>query len=186
MSRFRPKPVVIRSRQRAYMPQQHRPYSTDSSPPPAPSSPTRLLRSIASLVTSVASLKQEPILPGFRPPSPPRSLRLPRLSNSPAVWLLAYFLSNLGLTLYNKSVLGYFPFPYTLSALHALAGSLGTAALARSGAFMPVVLTWRQTNTLVAFSMLYSVNILVSNVSLKMVTVPVSAPTLVLQLSPRR
>ncbi|KAJ7723821.1 hypothetical protein B0H14DRAFT_3118363 [Mycena olivaceomarginata] len=65
-----------------------------------------------------------------------------------------YFCFNLSLTLYNKGVLVSFPFPYTLSALHALFGTLGGALLAQRG------------------SWLYAINIVVSNVSLQLVTVP--------------
>jgi len=42
------------------------------------------------------------------------------------IWLVLYFAFNLGLTLYNKSVLSEFPYPYTLTALHAFCGILGS------------------------------------------------------------
>ncbi|KAJ3844647.1 TPT-domain-containing protein [Lentinula raphanica] len=87
-------------------------------------------------------------------------------------WLTLYFFFNLGLTLYNKGVLVRFPFPYTLTAIHALFGSLGGAVLARFQVFVPPRLKKNETTILLAFSVLYSVNIVVSNVSLQLVTVP--------------
>jgi hypothetical protein len=87
-----------------------------------------------------------------------------------------YFCFNLSLTLYNKGVLVSFPFPYTLSALHALFGTLGGALLAQRGCFAPSRLTLGGTGVLMAFSVLYAINIVVSNVSLQLVTVPVRSP----------
>ncbi|KAJ7337385.1 triose-phosphate transporter family-domain-containing protein [Mycena albidolilacea] len=83
-----------------------------------------------------------------------------------------YFCFNLSLTLYNKGVLVSFPFPYTLSALHALFGTLGGALLAQRGCFAPSRLTLGGTVVLMAFSVLYAINIVVSNMSLQLVTVP--------------
>jgi hypothetical protein len=71
-------------------------------------------------------------------------------------------------------VLVRFPFPYTLTALHALCGSIGGHVLKEKGLFVRKKLGARDTAVLAAFSVLYSVNIVVSNVSLQMVTVPVS------------
>jgi len=88
-------------------------------------------------------------------------------------WLILYFCFNLSLTLHNKVVLVRFPYPYTLTALHALCGSIGGHLLLKSGAFVPVRLCPMDTVALVAFSVLYAVNIIVSNVSLQMVNIPV-------------
>jgi hypothetical protein len=101
------------------------------------------------------------------------------LSESPAFWLIIYFLSNLALTLYNKSVLIQFPFPYTLTAIHALCSTAGSTVVMRanapslpgSGRFLS--LSKKEVITLVCFSTLFTVNIAVSNVSLDLVTVPV-------------
>ena len=125
--------------------------------------------------------------------------------DSPLLWLSLYFFLNLGLTLYNKSVLIHFPFPYTLTALHAFCGSVGTWVLLRleanqarkeAGAEVstkarPSVYQQQQPTTrsisslgvpnlkgkelvvLFLFSILYTVNIVVSNASLRLVTVPV-------------
>ncbi|KAJ8083113.1 hypothetical protein PM082_008982 [Marasmius tenuissimus] len=94
------------------------------------------------------------------------------VNGSRAYWLVLYFCFNLGLTLYNKGVLVHFPFPYTLTAVHALFGSLGSSLLARAGVFVPAKLNPTQRMVVTAFSVLYAVNIVVSNVSLQLVTVP--------------
>lgn len=90
-------------------------------------------------------------------------------------WLGAYFAFNLAVTLFNKVILDVFPFPYLLTSVHALCGVLGCLALRRLGYF-PSSLMTRLTDeeevTLVLFSVLYTVNIAVSNVSLKLVTAP--------------
>ncbi|KAH8106426.1 TPT-domain-containing protein [Phellopilus nigrolimitatus] len=103
-----------------------------------------------------------------------RHLRLPSAlaANAQLSWLALYFLSNLGLTLYNKFVLVRFPFPYTLTALHALFGSLGGHVLMERGFFEPRQLSLSENAVLAAFSVLYTVNIAVSNLSLGLVTVP--------------
>ncbi|KAF9260700.1 TPT-domain-containing protein [Marasmius fiardii PR-910] len=95
-----------------------------------------------------------------------------QIRESRAFWLVLYFFFNLGLTLYNKGVLVHFPFPYTLTAVHALCGSLGSSLLARAGFFVPAKLSRFQRMVVTAFSVLYAVNIVVSNVSLQLVTVP--------------
>ncbi|KAJ7481498.1 triose-phosphate transporter family-domain-containing protein [Mycena latifolia] len=82
-----------------------------------------------------------------------------------------YFCFNLGLTMYNKCVLLRFPFPYTLSALHALIGTIGGSLLTKRG-HVPPRLNLHETAVLLAFSVLYAVNIAVSNLSLQLVTVP--------------
>ncbi|KAG8983973.1 UAA transporter, partial [Tulasnella sp. 427] len=81
-------------------------------------------------------------------------------TDSGAFWMAMYFVFNLGLTLYNKGVLVRFPFPYTLTALHTFCGTT------------PARLTTRENVTLSFFSVLYTLNIAISNVSLQLVTVP--------------
>ncbi|KAJ7291264.1 triose-phosphate transporter family-domain-containing protein [Mycena rebaudengoi] len=83
-----------------------------------------------------------------------------------------YFSFNLGLTLYNKGILVRFPFPYTLSAMHALFGTIGATLLAKQRVFVPSQLHLQEIVAVAAFSVLYSINIVVSNVSLQLVTVP--------------
>ena len=118
--------------------------------------------------------------------------RILSLPDSPPLWLALYFTLNLTLTLYNKSVLIHFPFPYTLTALHAFCGTIGTFILIRmdpstarpgAGALTsaspphqsPVPnLSAKELLVLFLFSILYTLNIVVSNASLRLVTVPVS------------
>ncbi|KAG6905580.1 hypothetical protein DXG01_001863, partial [Tephrocybe rancida] len=90
----------------------------------------------------------------------------------PTAYLALYFTLNLSLTLYNKSLLISFPFPYTLSALHALCGCIGSFILVQTGSTPVPRLNAHETLILLAFSGLYTVNIIVSNVSLGLVTVP--------------
>ncbi|GJE86315.1 TPT-domain-containing protein [Phanerochaete sordida] len=87
-------------------------------------------------------------------------------------WLCLYFAFNLLLTLSNKSVLTGFPFPYTLTAIHALCSTLGGLFLRARAVYVPKRLDWRSELCLVAFSFLYAINVAVSNVSLHLVTVP--------------
>lgn len=121
------------------------------------------------------------------------SFSCPPLLDSPSFWLTLYFALNLSLTLYNKSVLVHFPFPYTLTALHALCGTIGASIVLflqtpnppltsgttpkASWSFFHRItpsLTASQSIVLVLFSILYTINIVVSNASLRLVTVPVS------------
>ena len=101
------------------------------------------------------------------------------MSGGQLFWLSLYFLSNLSLTLYNKFVLVRFPFPYTLTALHALCGSIGGYILMERGTFEPRALSLSENAVLVAFSVLYTVNIAVSNLSLGLVTVPVRLSSII-------
>jgi hypothetical protein len=93
--------------------------------------------------------------------------------DSAQAWILYYFFFNLGLTLYNKLVLVKFPFPWTLTGIHTLCGAAGAQFALNRGLFQQARLTRRESATLVAFSVLYTVNIAVSNLSLNLVTVPV-------------
>ncbi|TFK89532.1 TPT-domain-containing protein [Polyporus arcularius HHB13444] len=95
-----------------------------------------------------------------------------RFADSQASWLLIYFALNLGLTLYNKGVLVRFPYPYTLTAVHALFGSVGGYLLRRRNAYTPAQLSLKSYAVLAAYSVLFAVNIAVSNLSLQLVTIP--------------
>ncbi|KAI9638239.1 TPT-domain-containing protein [Dioszegia hungarica] len=95
-----------------------------------------------------------------------------KFTDSAAYWLGLYFFFNLGLTLFNKFVLVSFPFPYTLTGLHALSGCVGCYVALERGSFTPARLTHRENLILCAFSVLYTINIAVSNISLQLVTVP--------------
>lgn len=111
--------------------------------------------------------------PLINSPSVPRvESATPPWTDSTAYWLSLYFAFNLGLTLFNKIVLVNFPFPYTLTGLHALSGCLGCYVALERGAFTPARLTSKENMVMTAFSVLYTINIAVSNLSLQLVTVP--------------
>ncbi|KAI1610059.1 triose-phosphate transporter family-domain-containing protein [Exophiala viscosa] len=86
--------------------------------------------------------------------------------------LFIYFLCNVGLTLYNKAVLGSFPYPWLLTALHAGCSSVGCYVLLHIGYFKLSTLAPRDAYVLSAFSFLFTLNIAISNVSLGMVSIP--------------
>ncbi|KAI7888194.1 triose-phosphate transporter family-domain-containing protein [Mucor mucedo] len=88
------------------------------------------------------------------------------------MWLGLYFILNLSLTLYNKIVLNNFKFPYSLTAIHTLCGSVGCYILYAMGVFTPAKLGDRENLIMVMFSVLYTINIAISNVSLHLVSVP--------------
>ncbi|KAI4527040.1 TPT-domain-containing protein, partial [Schizophyllum commune Loenen D] len=92
---------------------------------------------------------------------------------SQSLWLSLYFTANLALTLYNKSVLINFPYPYALTAVHCLSGTIGTMVCAWLKVFKPPRLTRDEKVVIVMFSFLYSINIVVSNLSLGLVSIPV-------------
>ncbi|EIN14509.1 TPT-domain-containing protein [Punctularia strigosozonata HHB-11173 SS5] len=105
------------------------------------------------------------------------------------MWLAMYFILNLTLTLHNKAVLVDLPYPYVLTAVHSLCSTLGALIMRRKGFYTPSRLGLRENVLLLAFSTLYSLNVAVSNVSLKMVSVPFhqvvrsTTPAFVLMLS---
>ena len=102
--------------------------------------------------------------------------RLAATMDTPTAWLVLYFSFNLGLTLYNKLVLQGFPFPWTLTGIQMLSGTIGTQIALNRGFFTQARLTTKEGAIMVAFSVLYTVNIAVSNLSLHLVTVPVCPP----------
>ncbi|KAL8832749.1 MAG: hypothetical protein Q9191_000086 [Dirinaria sp. TL-2023a] len=82
------------------------------------------------------------------------------------VYLGLYFALNLALTMYNKVVLGKFAFPWLLTTIHTGIASIGCYILLLKGQFSLTRLTRQENLLLFAFSMLYTVNIAISNVSL--------------------
>ncbi|KAI9713481.1 MAG: UAA transporter [Bogoriella megaspora] len=86
--------------------------------------------------------------------------------------LAGYFMLNLCLTIYNKEVLGRFPYPWLITTLHTSFGAIGCSILLMRGWFKLTRLTTKSHAVLVGFSFLYTVNIAISNVSLAMVSVP--------------
>lgn len=87
-------------------------------------------------------------------------------------YLSVYFLCNVGLTIYNKAVLGHFAYPWLLTALHTGSASIGCYVLLLRGDFILSKLSSREHVTLVLFSFLFTINIAISNVSLAMVSMP--------------
>ena len=101
-------------------------------------------------------------------------------------YLGLYFMMNLSLTFYNKLVLGkvscflegmvhkagagltteQFAFPWILTAIHTGTSALGCSILLLLGHFELSKLSMREQLTLVAFSLLFTLNIAMSNVSL--------------------
>jgi len=82
-------------------------------------------------------------------------------------WLLAYFFFNLALTIYNKLVLnGNFPFPYTLTAVHAFCAAIGSWLCLERNVFSMPQLKKSESVQIILFSVLYTINIVTSNVSL--------------------
>ncbi|GAA5876629.1 hypothetical protein JCM8547_002425 [Rhodosporidiobolus lusitaniae] len=107
--------------------------------------------------------------------SPRFDTRAPTLAerlDNPTAWLILYFAFNLGLTLFNKLVLQGFPFPWTLTAIQMLSGTIGTQIALHQGYFTQARLTTKENGIMVMFSGLYTINIAVSNLSLHLVSVP--------------
>ncbi|KAF3938405.1 hypothetical protein ABW19_dt0200554 [Dactylella cylindrospora] len=128
--------------------------------------------------------QEKPLLPLYseideqKPAPPPPQQQQDSLAVK-YTWLAVYFGLNLALTLYNKSVMGskpdrpaLFPFPYLLTGLHALCGSIGCLFFYARGAFSFTRLTEYENIIMLLFSGLYTINIAISNVSLNLVTVP--------------
>lgn len=84
------------------------------------------------------------------------------------VWLALYFFFNLALTLYNKVILSLFqfPFPWALTAIHTLCGAIGSYIFWKCNIFTPAKLGERENIIMLLFSVLYTINIAISNVSL--------------------
>lgn len=178
-----------RSARPSYIPLPPRDHLDAPSQSPLPSSPLISPRSRHSYAHSIdTNVPTSPSLPTISPDAPAsRSIQTKlrpsglwgdlsdvKFMQTQEFWLVLYFVFNLSLTLYNKGVLVQFPFPYTLTALHALCGAIGGWSLWAQGAFVPKRLSAADNLALVTFSVLYAMNIAVSNVSLNLVTVPVS------------
>lgn len=78
----------------------------------------------------------------------------------------AYFTFNLTLTIYNKAVLGRFAFPWLLTTVHATCLTVGCTLLYFFGAFKMNELDYRENGKLLAFSILFTANVAINNVSL--------------------
>ncbi|KAL1919439.1 uncharacterized protein VTP21DRAFT_2132 [Calcarisporiella thermophila] len=127
-----------------------------------------LQRLFSTLLLYMMSLPATQLLKAASP-LPPISI------DTSYVWLAMYFVLNLGLTLYNKAVMQLFDFgfPWTLTGIHTLCGALGAYGAYQLGYFKPSKLGERENMVMLVFSVLYTINIAISNVSLNLVTVPV-------------
>lgn len=142
----------------------HTPPKRHQSPPQSPSLPMVAPGALALR----KHLQSESALTGFW-----ADLAENKYLSTQEFWLALYFFFNLSLTLYNKVVLVHFPYPYTVTALHALCGAIGGWSLLAQGLFVQKKLSTSDNMALVMFSVLYAMNIAISNVSLNLVTVPV-------------
>ncbi|KAH6872756.1 triose-phosphate transporter family-domain-containing protein [Alternaria rosae] len=88
------------------------------------------------------------------------------------IYLATYFIMNLSLTFYNKAVMGSFPFPWILTAVHTGSAALGSSIFLMFGHFQLTRLTPREHLVHFMFSLLFTLNIAMSNLSLAMVSVP--------------
>ncbi|CAK7220626.1 hypothetical protein SBRCBS47491_004252 [Sporothrix bragantina] len=104
--------------------------------------------------------------------APPTSVEDTISTRSKLMQLGFYFLCNVALTIYNKLILGKFPHPWLLTALHTGSASIGCYILRMRGSIPRTKLNWDEEMKLIAFSVLFTINIAISNVSLAMVSVP--------------
>ncbi|CAK4022223.1 UDP-galactose transporter 1 [Lecanosticta acicola] len=88
------------------------------------------------------------------------------------LYLGLYFILNLGLTLSNKAVMQKARFPWMLTVLHTTSTSIGCLALLATGHLRLTKLGSKENLILVAFSVLFTMNIAISNASLALVSVP--------------
>ncbi|CAG8384328.1 unnamed protein product [Penicillium salamii] len=86
------------------------------------------------------------------------------------MWLGSYFFFSMMLTLYNKLILGSFKFPWLLTCMHTTFASIGTLVLLKLGRFKLSRLGRKEHLILVAFSVLFTANIAMSNLSLSLVS----------------
>ncbi|KAF7943833.1 uncharacterized protein EAE97_005903 [Botrytis byssoidea] len=92
--------------------------------------------------------------------------------NTPESHLIIYLALNLLLTLLNKIVLCQYPYPWLLTAWHALCSSMGTYVSRRLDSQNLEHRSQRKNYYILLFSILYTINIAVSNVSLGIMTIP--------------
>lgn len=88
------------------------------------------------------------------------------------VWLGLYLLLTTGLTVHNKFTMTNFPYPCVVTGIHALFGSIGSAVIRPRQGVKPIRLNWSEGIAILLFSILYTINIAVSNASLEFVTLP--------------
>lgn len=119
-------------------------------------------------------VEAQPILKSLETAEMPAPLATEYRTNlsTKLIYLGAYFLLNLSLTLYNKALLNNFKFPWLLTGIHSSFAALGCFVLQQRGLFTLTELNTAEHIKLLAFSTLFTINIAMSNVSLGMVSVP--------------
>lgn len=98
-----------------------------------------------------------------------KSSTLSESLSGPELWIILYFVANLFLTIHNKWILGKlnFRFPWTLTALHISISGIGSYFfLLYILRIQPTSLSTSSQLKLFLFSILYAINIAISNVSL--------------------
>ena len=80
--------------------------------------------------------------------------------------LAVYVLLSLLLTISNKAFLIRFPYPWLLTAMHAGSTTVGARMLLAHGAYQLTEMSRGDSFVLFALSLLYTVNVAISNVSL--------------------
>jgi len=115
-----------------------------------------------------------PLLPKADPHEGGRHMSAERPRGGGA-WLAVWIALNVGLTLLNKAVFsfGSFHFPLTLSAIHMLlTGILSWVCVHQLQLFPHKKLDLRGELFLVFFSVIFSANIVLGNISIEVVSVP--------------
>ncbi|KAF7864088.1 hypothetical protein EAF04_007053 [Stromatinia cepivora] len=94
--------------------------------------------------------------------------------HTPESHLITYLALNLLLTILNKRILAQYPYPWLLTAWHALCSSMGTYISRRLDTtnLDPEHRSRKKNHYILLFSILYTVNIAVSNVSLGIMSIP--------------
>jgi len=94
-------------------------------------------------------------------------------SKTGLMWLTGYIIINMSVTVLNKSLFSTYgwPYPSSLALWHYTVTSVGTLGIVRVFKFVPAAtLSWHSVGKLAAFSVLFNVNIWLSNVTLNLVS----------------
>lgn len=94
-----------------------------------------------------------------------------RACASPSVWLAIWLLNNVAVTLLNKAAFSsvHFNYPMTLSLVHMFCSGLGCKIFYTRQSTK--ILSWEAKKQILIFSVLFTLNIVVGNMSLKFVSV---------------
>lgn len=94
-------------------------------------------------------------------------------SKTGLLWLTGYIIINMSVTVLNKALFATYgwPYPSSLALWHYTVTSAGTIGIVRVFRFVPAAsLSWGSVGKLAAFSVLFNVNIWLSNVTLNLVS----------------